>query len=63
MLNFIIGLGIGFLIISPVIALVLIAGLMSRKPKDLPRKAPADVLQFDLARSRAKMHGKAGLTA
>ncbi len=66
MLHFVIGLSIGLLIVSPVIALVLFAGLESRKPKaplDQALRKPADILPFDMARTRAKMPAKRGLTA
>ncbi|WP_172327189.1 hypothetical protein [Mangrovicoccus sp. HB161399] len=63
MLHFTIGLAIGLLIVSPVIALVLFAGLESRKPKERPRHRPADILPFDMARPRSKLPRKPGLTA
>ncbi|WP_138469221.1 hypothetical protein [Poseidonocella sp. HB161398] len=57
MLHFLVGLSIGLLIVSPVIALVLFAGLERRKAQErAPRKPAADVLPFEMTRIRTKTH-------
>ncbi|MBE3640367.1 hypothetical protein [Mangrovicoccus algicola] len=54
MLHFAIGLSIGFLIVSPFIAIVVVAGLMSRRDPEAERPAPRSGIE--VATPRAGQH-------